>query len=312
MKRGLLLGFLSLALVLFTANSLNAQSTHDGSTVKGYSTTAYATGGEIHVVEGGKVPVYAQPDPYYHPNWDASTSTWTLTDGFTWSWTVPAGLTASQNDAEDNYVEITGDAAGSYTLEVVEVAPTAYGGCSGTAQTIPVTVYAQPSVSLGGNADYPYCEGSGSFPTGITATISNGYQAYRLVWNLEIKTLNADGTDKAFYDDDKATSGVPLAVEYTTAVPEAVAASGAHDITTVTDGGNGLYEVIDNSTTVYTYTLTSINDQSSRNADFINLTGDATDASAFTYYATAETVTITVYPTPVTGPIYHIPTTWGN
>ena len=311
MKRGLLLSILSLAMIVFFANGLQAQ-THDGTAVTGYSTTAYATGGAVHVVEGGTVPVYAKPDTYYHPNWDASTSTWTLTDGFTWSWTVPAGLSASQNDAEDNYVEITGDAAGSYTLEVAEVAPAAYGGCSGAAQTISVTVYPQPTVTLGGDATYDYCAGDASLPTGVTATISDGYQAYRLVWSLEIKTLNADGTDKAFYDDDKATSGVPLAVEYTTTAPEAVAASGAHDITTVVDGGSGLYEVIDNSVTVYTYSLVSINDQSSRNANFIGLTGDATDASAFTYYATAETVTVSVYPTPVTGPIYHIPTTWAN
>ena len=41
-------------------------------------------------------------------------------------------------------------------------------------------------------------------------SISDGWQNYRLVWTLEIKTLNADGTDKNFYATDKTTTGTPL------------------------------------------------------------------------------------------------------
>jgi hypothetical protein len=72
------------------------------------------------------------------------------------------------------------------------------------------------------------------------------------------------------------------------------------------------FNVIESKATVYTYTLTSINDQASRFGNFIALNGVATDLSAFTYYPSGESYTVTVYPTPTTGPIFHIPSTWTN
>ncbi|MBN1952481.1 MAG: hypothetical protein JW801_14865 [Bacteroidales bacterium] len=295
---------------LFVSMGLFAQ-THPGTTLPGASTD-YASGvaeGTTYVVSGMTIPVWASPDAYYHPLYNAATSTWTLTDDFTWTWgDVSTTLTFGTNNAEDNYNTITAGAAGTYPITVTENAPAAYGGCSGAATTIDVIVVDQPAVTLGGTASYSLCEGNAGLPANITATISDGWQNYRLVWTLQIKTLNADLTDKDLYDTDKATTIAGLAEEYTPAVPEAVAAAGGHDITSVAGG----FTVIDNSSTVYTYTLTSINDQASRFGNFIALDGDLTDPSAFTYFANAETVTITVHPTPTTGPIYHIQSGWAN
>ncbi|MCG8699702.1 MAG: hypothetical protein MI922_16730, partial [Bacteroidales bacterium] len=193
MKRGLLRSILGLAVVFAMANVSFAQ-THDGTAVTGYATTAYTNEGSVYVMEGKTIPVFAQPDSYYHPSWNAGTATWTLTDGFTWVWTVPAGLTASQNNAEDNYNEITADAgsaAGSpYTLSVVETAPAAYGSCAGAGTNLTINVVTQPAATLGGTPTYEGCEGDVGFPANINVTVSGGWQNYRLVWNLDIRTVD--------------------------------------------------------------------------------------------------------------------------
>jgi hypothetical protein len=289
----------------FAAIGLFAQSTDVPGTAAQYDETVTTT----YMMEGTTVPIYAEPDAYFHPSYDPDVAG-SLTAGFTWTWTEgTATLTFSQNNAEDNYVAVSAAAgdAGSYTVNVIENAPAAWGGCNdGVGTNLTVNVVAQPTATLGGTTSYNLCEGDAGLPAGVTATISDGWQNYRLVWTLEIKTLNADLTDKDFYDTDKTTTPVALAEEYTTAIPDAVAASGGHDITSVAGG----YTVIDNSSTVYTYTLTSINDQASRFGEFIALGGVNGGADTFTYYAIGETVTITVYPTPTTGPIFHIGNTW--
>lgn len=310
---------LSVAVAILLSVGVFAQ-THDGSTVPAAGVVAYTpstTEGTTHMTEGTTVPIYALPDPYYHPNYDVASSVFTLTDGFEWTWFGDAttSLTVTQASADDNYVTvaaIAGD-AGTYTLSVTEDAPAAYGGCSGAQQDLSIVVHTAPDVTIGGNATYSYCEGSGSLPTDIQSTISGGWQNYRMVWTLEIATLDDASAKEFYYDDENGTNPAGVqkyAVEYTTGSPQAVANIAASpDLMTVSD-----FLVIDNGTrdavTVYTYTLTSINDQASRFGNFIALNGDASDASAFTYYPAAETVVVTVYPAPETGPIYHIPGTW--
>lgn len=276
-----------------------------------------------HMIEGQTVPLFAMPDAYYHPSYDASTETYTLTAGFEWHWSVSGvvgggvvgDITFSQNGVEDNYVEVTGGVAGStYSIDVYEQAPDGLGGCQGSTQSVDVIVHAEPSVTLGGDNAFEGCEGSTGAPATINATISEGWQNYRLVWSLEIATLDDASAKEFYYDDENGTNPTgaqKYAAEFTPASPDAVAAAGDHDITTVSD-----YLVINNGTrdavTVYTYTLTSINDQASRFGDFISLGGDASAPENFTYFANNETITVTVYPAPTTGPIYHISNSWAQ
>jgi hypothetical protein len=307
---------LSIAAAMLISAGAFAQ-THDGTTVPGTPAVTYTPStseNTTYVTEGATIPVYALPDPYYHPNYDPSSSIYTLTDGFTWSWsgTATTSLTVNQADPEDNYVTVSAPAlsAGSYVLTVQENAPAGYGGCSGAAVDLNIEVVEQPAVGfVGGSTTYSLCEGDLGLPASIQAAISGGWQNYRLVWNLEIATLDEFGAKDNYYDDENGTnpSGGPQkhAEDYTTASPQSIAASGTIDLMTV-----GSFNVINNAATVYTYTLTSVNDQASRFGNFIALNGDDSDASAFTYYAAGETIVVTVYPTPVTGPIYHIPDAW--
>jgi hypothetical protein len=299
--------------------------THNGTAVPGAAAdyAASTVEGTTYITEGTTVPMWVEPDGYYHPNYDVATAVYTLTDGFTWTWsgTAVTTLTVTQASPDDNYVTVgaaVGD-AGNYVLSVTENTPVGYGGCSGPQVDLNITVVEQPDVTVGGDATYTFCAGAPGFPTDIQSTITGGWQNYRLVWTLEIATLDAANAKDRYYDDETGAGGnaaQKYAVEYTTTVPQAIAtAAAAPDLMTV-----GAFNVITNdltgdpSATVYTYVLSSINDQASRYGDFITLDGDNTDPGAFTYYAAGlpETVVVTVYPAPVTGPIYHIISTWSN
>jgi hypothetical protein len=307
---------------LMIAGGLFAQSTDVPGTAANYASGA--TQPATYIMEGTTVPVYASPDPYFHPGYDPDVAN-SLTAGFTWTWAEgTATLTFSQNDAEDNYVELTapaGSAAGSpYTVSVTENAPAGLGGCSGAATNLTINVVAQPDITIGGDATYSFCVGNPGFPGNIQSTITGGWQNYRAVWTLEIATLNTLGVKTQYYDDENGANPAGVqkyAVEYTTAAPQAIAnAAAAPNLITVSafntidpDGAGPLGD----ATTVYTYVLTSINDQASRFGDFISLGGGAPAANAFTYYSAGpETVVVTVYPAPTTGPIFHIDASWAN
>jgi hypothetical protein len=253
--------------------------------------------------------------------YDPATATWTLTDGFTWTWsgTATATLTVTQASPDDNYVTVgaaVGD-AGSYVLSVTENAPAAYGGCSGPQVDLDIEVVEQPDITIGGDATYSFCEGDPGLPADIQSTITGGWQNYRLVWSFEIATLDDASAKEFYYDDENGTnpSGIQKYVEnYTAAIPQAVAnAAAAPDLMTV-----GSFLAINNGTrdavTVYTYVLTSINDQAARYGDFIALAAvPAPTPDQFGYNSAGpETVVVTIYPAPVTGPIYHISDGWSN
>jgi len=319
MKRSTLSKLALTLVAAFVFVGANAQ-THNGTAVTGQANVAaYGNDGSVYMVEGKTIPVYAKPDPIYHSSWDYATATWTLTDGFVWNWSVTAGtaanITFSQNGQEDNYVEITAAAAGTYTINVKEKAPAAFGGCEdATGTSLTLNVVETPAITLGALAGQNpnFCEGDPAIPTTVNTTISGGWQNYRLSWSLEIATLGA-GLTKDFYYLDETGAGYSAvqiyAANYTEAAPQEVAANGTHDIMTV-----GSFEVINLKPTVYTYTVNSINDQALRFGDFIALAGDATSAGAFSYNPVTGngTYTIQINPKPVTGPIYHIPSTWAQ
>lgn len=314
--------------ILLIAGGLFAQ-TNGGNPMPGnqsdYANTDPAGDNQpaTYVIPGATVPVYAAPDPYYHPNndpWNA-TPDYSLTAGFTWTWSASSPLlTFSTNNANDNYTTIHADAtiaAGAYTVHVVENAPVGW-GCSDAGIDLTVNIVNTPtfsfSAALLGAAEagtYEVCNSDiGTLPN-VDVAVSGGWQNYWIAWSLEVKTVDGLGTTIATYAADKTTPAA-LAADYPTTAPDKsiTVPAASNDITTVAD-----YGVIGTNTTVYTYTLTSINDRASRFGNFIALDGDATDESAFTYYPAGgafQTLTITVHPTPSTGPIFHIDAGWAN
>lgn len=329
MKKSTFLKLAVMFVAMFIYTGAFAQ-TNGGLGVEGATAVTFTTGGTVTMVAGTTIPLYAKPDPIYHSTWDYATQTWTLTAGFIWNWSITTGNAAhftfapAASNTTDNYVALTAlpAALGGYVVSVTEQAPVAYGGCAGAPTTQAITVVATPDAALtGAGTTVNFCTGDLGIPTAVEATITGGWQNYRLAWSLEIATLGAGLAKDEWFDTDKTTSLGGAAVnaeEYTAAVPQAVGAAGAHSIMSVAsftaidpDGVGPLTA----KPTVYTYTLTSINDQALRYGDYIGFGPSLYSAPAaadFSYNPIAETYTIQINPAPSTGPIYHIPTTWAN
>jgi len=314
MRKQNLLKLVMMVVAMFVFTGAMAQ-THDGTTVPGTPAVTFAATGTTYMMVGTTIPLYTQPDSYYHPNYDPTTGTFTLTDDFTWEWAVTAGVagnvTFGVNNSDDVYTTVEITVVGSYTISVKEIAPAAFNSCESNEVEIDIEVVTEPEATIGGDADYEACENDLSgLPAGINLTTSEGWQNYRVVWNLQIHTLDNLGAIDFYYDNEDGDGADPVqkyAVEYDDANPYEMATADTDDITTVAG-----FNVIANQATVYTYTLVSVNDQASRFGDFITLDGDASDASAFWYNPMPEVITIVVNPVPVTGPIYHIPATWAE
>lgn len=332
MKRELNFRIIFVVAALFATAGLFAQIpgyTDGAGTGTNYVSTA--TQATTDVTVGKTIPLFATPDSYYHPSYDPEDGSG-LTAGFTWTWSTTAGTgSVTLGSAAANYVEVTGATVGAATVEVYESGALC---ADATPESIAINIMATPSVSITAPAtDIEECEGDPSLDLGTTSVVAtianNGASNYRLVWSLEIYTENSSATPDEWFDTDLSTSlGAvqAFAEEYTQALPQAVAASGAVDITSV-GAPNTDFITINNKTTVYTYTLTAINDLVSRRSDFLTIddavqgAGNAVNSATagdFMYYdingvnplANTDVITITVHPVPSTGPIFHIDNDW--
>lgn len=104
-----------------------------------------------YVSVGSTMGYYALPDPVYHPNFNAAGS-WSLTTGFTWAWTVPAGVTIDATPAlpspPANYVELVYATAGAYDISVQETASAAMGACAGIPTYLYINVIGLPTGTM--------------------------------------------------------------------------------------------------------------------------------------------------------------------
>jgi hypothetical protein len=336
MKKMNLLKAIALGSAMLCSSAMFAQTVIPGveDGVAGIGTLNYvstATQATTQVTVGTTIPLFALPDSYWSPAYNVLEGTG-IVAGQTWTWSqAVATPNYTLGSAAGNYVELTGvTAGGPYTINVVE----GNALCTdATPQTIVVNVLAEPTVALSENgtgaSPWNVCAGDATLPTAITATIANNTATnFRLWWDLEIYTMDGDPqVADEWFDTDKSTSlgaAQAFAELYDDAAPQAVAAAGAVNITSV--AGATLYEVIGNKSTVYVYSVRGINDVVSRRGDFLGIADEASPApqtianavntttpDMFTYYdTTVETITIKVNPVPVTGPIYHINNTWAN
>lgn len=291
--------------------------------VEGGNVGVNADEGIDSLVIGAVAPYWAEPDSYYHPDYDAAAPAWALTAGFTWNWSIPlnpgAGAAITGGGAPANYVEITFSAAGLYQIAVNEQAPAAMGSCQGSDTTMYVRVITTPTVTFTGDddgngilgIDISACEGGARTEDVVQATFSNDKATYQLDWDLVIRTLDGTSTPDEWFNFDKSSAGAALAYARDFDGAAGTQVTGITGSTHDLDKPVGGWTVINNKVTEYIYTISAVNGRISRKSDY--LTNSAQDAASWSWYdQTDETITITINPAPVTGPIYKISNMWAN
>jgi len=262
---------------------------------------------------GTTMGYYAEPDPYYHPNYTPAGS-WALTSGFTWVWVEdsnPGSAATVDGTAGDaNYVEITYPVVGDYEFYVNEVASSAYGGCTSADSTVLRVTVADPPTAQFDAAlvndtscgDQP----AQSLEIDITEDVPVNWASYAFSVTEVIENIDLAGNNTA------TISTTNDFVEYTLAAKlNSTDADwgGAQPDYTYTFNTSAL--ALQNSErTRYTYTLaaptgatgTGIVSAISHKSDYL----DAPTVNAYAFGSNSSLVYI-VNPTPETGPIYHIP-----
>jgi hypothetical protein len=319
--------FAALAVALFFVGGAIAQVA-DNNYVEG---GAAAVAAEVvdTVTVSTRTGLYAEPDGVFHPNYNVGNG-WALTAGFTWSWTTNGGTAVGSGSETHtappaNYIEIDwGGIAGTYTQSVQEVAPAAYGGCSGSTVNMDVEVINAPTVTLSNDdnqgdgsgvigpdaASLVFCEGDNHLQDMVEATFTHGMSgspSFSLQYVYDVDTLDYAGGNSGNVAADSASYTVAAGSEITGLDVTAYdLVKPTNPLACVTNGGG------EKKITTYTYTLYSVNDRISRKGDYLAMTyAGASDYTWYTATATA-TISIVVNPAPVTGPIYHISNTFAD
>ncbi len=257
---------------------------------------------------------YALPDPVYHPNYNAGGG-WTLNAaGFTWAWTLPAGVTdVTPGGQPANYVELNFTAAGPYAITVAETSPAAFGGCADLTPTLMnVTVVAPPVATIVTADPAQACGDQVAMAVGMSFTeaVPSTFAGYAFAVSELIENIDASNavigaalvTNPAFVDYPmsgklKAPALIGAASPYTFSFN-----------TTALTVRNGLR-------TRYTYTALKATDAPAAAADGVisaiseksDYVAEAGGADYLTYAFTDASIVVIVNPAPATGPIYYIP-----
>ena len=250
------------------------------------------------ITVGKAMPFYVQPDSDYHPDYVGPD--WDLTPGFQWNWTSTAfGDQLTLGAPVGNYVEITANTEGDYSVTVREQAPAAWGGCpdSGEGQTMTIRVVPVPlinsySAMIGEAAVsfesdlYQQCGAIVDFRTSVNLT---GFSKFEVRWSLVQRELDVNGdpvgSDNIIVDGTVVEAGDANSLDITTA-------------SYLIDAGRELALIDGTQRTRYTFEITEITDHVSRRSDYLG---------AKTWYGDPLTFTVIVNPAPETGPIFHIP-----
>lgn len=264
---------------------------------------------------GTTMGYYALPDPIYHP-------AGTITTGFTWNWTNPThpGTPVTFGSASGNYVQITYPATGSYTINVVEQAPAAFGGCSGSTTVMNVTVINPPTFTISAPALASTC-GSQAAKTISVAIVENvpiNWASYAFLVTEEIDEL--DVNDLVINNGSETNlHSFTLAAKLKTPTLTGTSPNFAWSFNTAA------LDVKNAHRTRYVYRFKKATDAPAAAAQgFVSAITQKSDyispgiANLNTYPFTAgnaqvvldsgvATITYIVNPTPTTGPIYHIP-----
>lgn len=270
-----------------------------------------------------------------------SNFTWTLTGGGTLANFYSDGTSTDDGNGIKNYVQIntTGATDGdTIALEVVETADAAYGGCNANPVYFNFEAINPPYARITNAANTDYSIGGTTINTiafgctpltsqNVTVAFDNAKEEFpywmRASYSVYNATIDASnditlGAALTFADAMKPRGGVtPANPADQTTNPLKFAAAGDMYAAPGMD-----FPTMNDKVTVYKFDLGSWNGSISRKSDYLALsaaTAGNIETGAYQWYTTPATpatdVTVAyliVFPKPVTGPIYHIPNSFGN
>jgi len=341
MKKQNLLKLALMMVAIFMFAGANAQDLTSGDYVRSNATaiTDPAAVTFLDKVTVNKpMPFFVWPSAAYNPDYVATATTHytpvadiilNVISNFAW---IPGadGVTANANK---NYVEISWTSVGNKTYSVTE---TPVGGlCPAVPVYFGVEVIAVPSATIVGantafglnNVISSQCwDAATPHNVIVEATLPNTDEVYPYHFNVTYEVFNVNGlngsgelpnTGNVFNTDPLlgvTNIAAPTTVINGSVTATAPSASNPIILTTGTElVASQDYVVQNNMITVYRITYNNVNAAISRKSDYLAArTGSwtAADYDNFSYYPATAVATakyIISLPTPVTGPIYHIP-----
>ncbi len=279
-----------------------------------------------------------------------STFAWSYLPNVLWT-DASTGANDNYVELSFNPVLATPATTSVYELSVVETPSGAYGGCVGQAVKQYATVINPPYIKIstatttgnfqvvGGTQNVIVSGCAGAIgTTNVQLTMDNTNEEFPYFIRLDYKVYNATiaaGTPAPVtlvtdvtaatmvaYPALEVQGGITATHVNNTANPYRVNASPQNLF-----GAVQTFQIMNNAITVYQFKFESWNAKISRKSDYLtfrnsglaneNLIYDAVNPT-YTWYSTVGTVGdvteayVIVFPQPVTGPIYHIPNTWGQ
>lgn len=300
MKRSTLMRMALLVIALFMFSGAFAQILTDYS--EDEATAMYQTAGRTF-------RLYVMPDPIYSPSYVAATNS-NLGANSEWRF-VFSGLTAtapvvSNTYVAQNWVEFTNPAVGVYTVDVTE-RNTLIGCEDATPRTTTINVVAAPVATCPTADATAYCgnQPAQTITLNITENVPNALAAYAFSVEELVEEIDGSGavlatvsTNSTFVDFTLAAKAKSGTVGFTAATPNFTYTFNSSALT-----------ISNNNRTRYTYTFKKASDAGAVADGIISAISQKSDyIDGLTSYAfTDNQVVFIVNPTPVTGPVYHIP-----
>jgi hypothetical protein len=261
---------------------------------------------------GTTARLYVEPDGVYSPTYDPATNG-NINANARWTWTF-AGLTAtapvvSGNAVAQNFVEFTNVAVGSYTVTVAE--SNTFAPClDGSPESQVIEVIAAPTAAITTADPGEACGTQPAMTVNVTFTeaVPVALAGYAFAVNELVENIDIAGTTTATLTDNDGFIDYPTTGKINTS-NDLTGAASPYGFAFTTSA----LAVQNNLRTKYTYTLIKASDAPlaepngvisaiSQKSDYPN------HATPNTYAFNANNqIVIIVNPTPVTGPIYHIP-----
>ncbi|MBN2350049.1 MAG: hypothetical protein JXJ22_14510 [Bacteroidales bacterium] len=313
-KVNLVRTLMSVAVAILVTNGVFAQVNDPSGNYVVYDAAAVAPADVEYVTVGATLGYFAEPDPVYHPSYNAGGS-WTLQTGFVWNWTAPTdpGTAPTINKPGDaNYATITYPVAGDYVINVAEESSAAFGGCADASPTVlnvtaipaPSAQFSTADVTTGLCDDQP----AASVVLAITESAPDALAAYSFTITEIVENIDAGGSPTATVTATHNVADFGLGAKAKTGT-SGFAGTSPNFTYTLTSAA---LDVENNARTRYTYSVvsasgvtgTGIVSAISHKSDYL---AGAVNAHAF---GAKTTVVFIVNPAPSTGDIYHIPNTY--